>query len=55
MLCSRTVGLWEFARKGDPPVMGITKLGNGTTEADLRRPRHKLNAEFNAARRPAMM
>ncbi|KAF2169797.1 hypothetical protein M409DRAFT_20212 [Zasmidium cellare ATCC 36951] len=32
-------GLYEFVKKGDPPVMGITKLGNGVTEEMLRRPR----------------
>ncbi|KAI7217157.1 hypothetical protein KC333_g4403 [Hortaea werneckii] len=33
-------GLYEFVRKGDPPVMGITKIGtNGMTEEMLRRPR----------------
>lgn len=32
-------GLWEFVRKGDPPVMGITKLENGVTEESLRRAR----------------
>jgi len=35
-------GLWEFCKKGDPPVMGITKLGNGVTMEDLLRPRRKL-------------
>ncbi|GAB7350228.1 hypothetical protein MBLNU459_g0881t1 [Dothideomycetes sp. NU459] len=35
-------GLYEFVRKGDPPVMGITKVGNGVTEEDLRRPRRAL-------------
>lgn len=32
-------GLYEFVKKGDPPVMGITKLGGGVTEESLRRPR----------------
>lgn len=32
-------GMWEFVRKGDPPVMGITKLGPGVTEEALRRAR----------------
>lgn len=31
-------GQWEFARKGDPPVVGITKL-DGVTLEDLKRPR----------------
>ncbi|KAF2470584.1 50S ribosomal protein L16 [Lindgomyces ingoldianus] len=39
-------GLYEFVKKGDPPVMGITKVGvNGITEADLKRPRKKLALE----------
>ena len=32
-------GLYEFVKKGDPPVMGITKLGNGVTEESLKRAR----------------
>jgi ribosomal protein L16 len=33
-------GLYEFVRKGDPPVMGITKVGEGyASEEFLRRPR----------------
>lgn len=32
-------GQYEFVKKGDPPVMGITKLGNGVTAEMLRRPR----------------
>ncbi|OAA67174.1 mitochondrial large ribosomal subunit [Niveomyces insectorum RCEF 264] len=32
-------GQYEFVKKGDVPVMGITKLENGLTLADLRRPR----------------
>lgn len=35
-------GLYEFVKAGDPPVMGITKLGNGVTEEMLRRPRRSL-------------
>ncbi|KAK8220324.1 50S ribosomal protein L16 [Phyllosticta capitalensis] len=35
-------GQYEFVRKGDPAVMGITKLGNGVTAEDLMRPRKKL-------------
>ena len=34
-------GVWEFVRKGDPPVMGITKLVNEGTEAMLRRARRE--------------
>lgn len=32
-------GLWEFVKKGDPPVVGITKLGNGVTLESLKKPR----------------
>ncbi|KAL5118237.1 39S ribosomal protein L16, mitochondrial [Pleosporales sp. CAS-2024a] len=46
-------GLYEFVKKGDAPVMGITKVGvNGVTEADLKRPRKKLPLEETAARLP---
>ncbi|KXT03995.1 hypothetical protein AC578_9229 [Pseudocercospora eumusae] len=49
-------GQYEFVKKGDPPVMGITKLGNGVTEEELRRPRKTLpepNIMSTAARIPA--
>ncbi|KAF2130823.1 ribosomal protein L16 [Dothidotthia symphoricarpi CBS 119687] len=46
-------GLYEFVRKGDPPVMGLTKVGlNGITEEDLKRPRRKLPLEEVAASLP---
>jgi hypothetical protein len=33
-------------KKGDPPVMGLTKVGlNGVTEEDLKRPRKKIGVE----------
>lgn len=34
------VGKYEFVRKGDPPVVGITPL-NGITLEELKRPRRK--------------
>ncbi|KAF3050479.1 mitochondrial ribosomal large subunit component [Didymella keratinophila] len=46
-------GLYEFVKKGDPPVMGVTKLANGVTEEDLKRPRKLLPLEQTAARIPA--
>ncbi|KAK3215081.1 hypothetical protein GRF29_19g2111308 [Pseudopithomyces chartarum] len=50
-------GLWEFVKKGDPPKMGITKVGvNGITAEDLKRPRRKLPLgplEETAARLPS--
>lgn len=33
------LGLWEFVKKNDPPVVGITKLGNGVTLESLKNPR----------------
>jgi ribosomal protein L16 len=46
-------GLYEFVKKGDAPVMGVTKVGpNGVTEEDLKRPRRKLPLEEMAARLP---
>jgi hypothetical protein len=35
-------GLYEFVKKGDPPVMGITKLGNGVTAESLKRARKEV-------------
>jgi len=35
-------GLYEFVKKGDPPVMGITKLTGDVTAASLQRPRKPL-------------
>lgn len=32
------LGQWEFVHKGEPPVVGITKL-DGITLEDLKRPR----------------
>lgn len=46
-------GLYEFVKKGDAPVMGITKLADGVTEAQLKRPRKLLPMEQQAARLPA--
>lgn len=43
-------GLYEFVRKGDAPVMGITKVGlNGVTAEDLKRPRMKSPLETVAS------
>lgn len=35
-------GQWELVKKGEPPVVGITKLTGGITLEDLKRPRKKL-------------
>ncbi|KAI1102296.1 ribosomal protein L16 [Jackrogersella minutella] len=38
-------GQWEFVKKGDPAVVGITKL-DGITLEELKRPRRKIPAEL---------
>jgi hypothetical protein len=40
-LINITTGLYEFVKKGDPPVVGITKL-DGITLEELKRPRRKV-------------
>lgn len=35
------IGQWEFVKKGDAPVVGITKL-DGVTLEDLKRPRKQI-------------
>lgn len=35
------IGMYEFVKKGDPPVVGITKL-DGITMEELKRPRRKV-------------
>ena len=47
------IGLYEFVKKGDPPVMGITKVESGVTLADMRRPRAPLPADIKASRIPS--
>lgn len=37
------LGQWEFVPKGEPPVVGITKL-SGITLEELKRPRRKIEA-----------
>ncbi|KAF2096422.1 ribosomal protein L16, partial [Rhizodiscina lignyota] len=43
-------GKYEFVRKGDPPIMGITKVSGDVTVESLMRPRVKLPLEQTAAR-----
>ncbi len=51
------LGLYEFVKKGDPPVMGITKMEAGVTLEDMKRPRlnppPKLPLDITASRLPA--
>ncbi|KAI1083958.1 ribosomal protein L16 [Whalleya microplaca] len=37
-------GQWEFVKRGEPPIVGITKL-DGITLEELKRPRRKVVAE----------
>ena len=46
------LGLWEFVKKGDPPVVGVTKLGNGVTLESLKRPRRNLPLGTESAESP---
>ncbi|KAL3425842.1 mitochondrial large ribosomal subunit protein [Phlyctema vagabunda] len=42
-------GMYEFVKKGDPPVVGITKLGNGVTLESLKRPRREIPLPYPSA------
>lgn len=53
LAAAKMPGLYEFVRKGDPPVMGITKVEQGVTLEDMKRPRVLLPLEATAARLPA--
>ena len=50
-------GNYEFVKKGDPPVMGITKMEAGVTLEDMKRPRlnppSKVPLDITAGRLPA--
>ncbi|KAI1344057.1 ribosomal protein L16p/L10e [Xylariaceae sp. FL0016] len=37
-------GQWEFVKRGEPPIVGITKL-DGITLEELKRPRRKVSGE----------
>ncbi|KAI9880689.1 MAG: mitochondrial ribosomal large subunit component [Pleopsidium flavum] len=52
LAANKMPGLYEFVKKGDPPVMGITKLGGDITLDEVRRPRLELPAEDTADRLP---
>jgi len=43
--------MYEFVKKGDPPVVGITKL-DGVTLEELKRPRKKILLEASASAAP---
>ena len=47
-------GLYEFVKRGDPPVMGMTKVGGeGATREELMRPRMKLSKDETVDQIPA--
>ncbi|KAI9733692.1 MAG: mitochondrial ribosomal large subunit component [Cirrosporium novae-zelandiae] len=41
-------GLYEFVKKGDPPVQGLTKLPPGTTLQDMKRSQKKMPPRLSA-------
>lgn len=48
------LGLYEFAKKGDPPVMGLMKVENGATLEEIRRPWIKSPLETPASPLPVI-
>lgn len=52
---SYALGLYEFVKKGDPPVMGLTKMTQGTTLASMKNHRDRLPADMLAERLPASL
>ena len=51
-LSNLLLGLWEFVKKDDPPVVGITKLGNGVTLESLKRARRNPPLGINNLENP---
>ncbi|KIX94594.1 uncharacterized protein Z520_09640 [Fonsecaea multimorphosa CBS 102226] len=45
-------GLWEFVKKGDPPMVGITKLGNGVTLEKLKEARREVEPKDKQSAQP---
>lgn len=52
LICLLVLGLYEFVKKGDPPVMGLTKLTGDVTAETLKRPRKTLPGQETAQRLP---
>jgi hypothetical protein len=48
-----TTGQYEFVKKGDPGVVGTTKVEAGMTAAELQRPRIKLPLDATVERLPS--
>ena len=53
VLTGGAIGQYEFVRKGDPPVMGITKVTDGVMTEQMRRARVPLSLDTTADRLPA--
>ncbi|MCJ1352231.1 MAG: mitochondrial ribosomal large subunit component [Icmadophila ericetorum] len=55
LAAAKMPGLYEFVKKGDPPVMGLTKVTEGVTLDEIKRPWLKMpvSLEATAARLPA--
>ncbi|KAH0544857.1 hypothetical protein FGG08_001086 [Glutinoglossum americanum] len=53
LAANKMPGLYEFVKRGDPPVMGITKL-DGVTAEELKRPRRKLPPPLGQASTDAL-
>lgn len=53
LAANKMPGLYEFVKKGDSPVMGITKVGEGVTLEDMKRPRVKVAGKDSAVGMPA--
>ena len=53
ILISSITGQYEFVKKGDPAVMGTTKLDAGMAAIELQRPRIKLPLDATAERLPS--
>ena len=52
LLTHESIGMYEFVKKGDPAVVGITKL-DGITLEELKKPRRQLPPESLPANIPA--
>ncbi|MCJ1313295.1 mitochondrial ribosomal large subunit component [Agyrium rufum] len=53
LAAAKMPGLYEFVKKGDPPVMGITKVTESISLAEMKKPTVPLPREATAARLPA--
>ncbi|EEQ87539.1 hypothetical protein RJZ56_001422 [Blastomyces dermatitidis] len=52
LAAAKMPGLYEFVKKGDPPMVGLTKLQNGVTLESLKRARREVPLNSKAAQPP---